>query len=264
MRTPRALITAVTLSIGWLTLPVLSCIAQESHIDGLVGEASKGKQLYRRYCVGCHGVRGDGNGENAPWVTPQPRDFTAGLFKCRSTPAGSIPTDQDMFNTITRGYVTTNMPSWDALTRQERANLVAYIKTFSPRFREEKPAAPLPIPPEPPSSPESVRRGAELFQSMNCWSCHGKDGSGNGPSALTLTDSKGYPLKPYDLTSSTRFKCGESDRELFRDLMAGLDGTPMPSFADALKPDQVWELVHYIRTLRRASRKAVRPRAEGR
>ena len=49
--------------------------------------------------------------------------------------------------------------------RQERVDLVAYIKGFSPRFQEEKPAAPLVIPPEPPTSPESVKRGAELFQS---------------------------------------------------------------------------------------------------
>ncbi len=40
--------------------------AQESHVGGLTGEASRGKQLYRRYCVGCHGPLGDGRGENAP------------------------------------------------------------------------------------------------------------------------------------------------------------------------------------------------------
>jgi mono/diheme cytochrome c family protein len=32
--------------------------------------------------------------------------------------------------------------------------------------------------------------------------------------------------------------------------MTGLDGTPMPSFADALKPDQVWDIAHYIDALR--------------
>jgi mono/diheme cytochrome c family protein len=31
--------------------------------------------------------------------------------------------------------------------------------------------------------------------------------------------------------------------------MTGLDGTPMPSFADVIKPEDAWDLVHYLRTL---------------
>jgi mono/diheme cytochrome c family protein len=31
--------------------------------------------------------------------------------------------------------------------------------------------------------------------------------------------------------------------------MTGLDGTPMPSFKDAVKPEQLWDLVHYLETL---------------
>ncbi len=227
----------------------LLSFAQESHIGTLTGNARSGKALYRRYCLACHGVHGDGAGENAPHLDPRPRDFTRATFKCRSTPSGSLPTDSDLYDTISRGIYNSGMPPWRPLTRQQRADLVAYIKTFSARFQEEQPAAPLAIPPGPPTSAESVQRGAALFQSMNCWSCHGKEGRGNGPSALTLTDSKGYPILPFDLTSGTRFKCGETDGELFRVLMTGLDGTPMPSFADAIKPDQVWDLVHYIQTL---------------
>jgi mono/diheme cytochrome c family protein len=127
--------------------------------------------------------------------------------------------------------------------------LVAYIKTFSSEFQEEKPGTPVQIPPEPPFSPESIKRGAELFQSMNCWSCHGKDGRGHGPSAASLTDSRGYPITPFDFTSGTRFKCGDTDSEMFRDLVTGLDGTPMPSFATAMTADQRWDVVHYIRSL---------------
>jgi cytochrome c oxidase cbb3-type subunit 2 len=222
--------------------------SQESKIGALRGSAGAGKTLYRRYCITCHGVRGDGAGENAPYLDPKPRDFTKATFKCRSTPSGSLPTDSDLYNTISRGIYNTNMPSWEPLTRQQRADLVAYIKTFSPRFHEEPPVASVAIPPEPPTSAASARRGAELFQSMNCWSCHGKEGRGNGPSALTLTDSRGYAILPFDFSKGTHFKCGETARDLFKDLSTGLDGTPMPSFADS-KPDQIWDLVHYIQTL---------------
>jgi mono/diheme cytochrome c family protein len=224
--------------------------AQESRVANLTGNAVHGKALYQRYCIFCHGEFGDGRGDSAPYLDPKPRDFTKATFKCRSTPSGSLPLDTDLYDTISRGVHASGMPSWKPLLRQERVDLIAYIKGFSPRFQEEKPAAPLPIPPGQPSTPESVKRGAELFQSMNCWLCHGKEGRGNGPSASSLTDSKGYPITPFDLSSGMRFKCGDTDDGLFRDLMTGLDGSPMPSFADALKPDQIWDIVHYIHTLR--------------
>ena len=242
-----------------LALALLMCFglfatAQSSKIGGLEGNANSGKALYRRYCVGCHGAHGDGAGESAPHLDPKPRDFTKAAFKCRSTPSGSLPTDDDLYNTISRGIYNSGMPSWLPLTRQQRADLVAYIKTFSTRFQEEPPAASVAIPTEQPTSAESVKRGASLFQSMNCWSCHGKEGRGNGPSALTLTDSKGYPIRPFDFTDGSHFKCGETSRDLFKDLATGLDGTPMPSFADSLKPDQIWDIVHYIQTLNEDNR----------
>jgi cytochrome c oxidase cbb3-type subunit 2 len=229
-------------------------VAQESHIGGLTGEAIRGKQLYRRYCVGCHGPLGDGRGENAPWIDPKPRDFVTGTFKCRSTPMGTLPSDEDLYKSVTRGLVNTNMPSWLPLTEQQRADLVAYVKTFSSRFREEKPPVPVQVGSEPVANPQSIQRGNELFQKMNCWSCHGKEGRGDGPSAQTLLDSRGYAIPPYDFTAGTRFKCGESDQDLYRILMTGLDGTPMPSFANGLTPDQIWDLVHYVRTLQMNSK----------
>jgi mono/diheme cytochrome c family protein len=224
-------------------------LAQESHIGDLTGSAKRGKALYERYCIFCHGAQGDGQGESAPYLTPKPRDFTKAVFKCRSTPSGSLPTDNDLFNTITRGIHASGMPSWKPLLKQERADLVAYVKALSPAFQDEKPGEPVKIPPEPANSAESVKRGADLFQSMNCWQCHGKDGRGHGPSASTLTDNKGNPITPFDFTVGGRFKCGETNEDMFRDLVTGLDGTPMPSFVSAMTADQRWDVVHYIRTL---------------
>ena len=64
----------------------------ESHIGNITGHAKDAKADYRRYCVGCHGQLGDGNGEVFPWIDPKPRDFQLGIFKCRSTPTGTLPT----------------------------------------------------------------------------------------------------------------------------------------------------------------------------
>jgi mono/diheme cytochrome c family protein len=226
--------------------------AQEAHVGDLTGNAAQGKKEYRRYCVGCHGPLGDGNGDNAPWVDPKPRDFVGATFKCRSTPTGTLPTDQDLYNAITRGFTNSNMPHWDSLLEQTRVDLVAYIKTFSPRWKSEKAGEPIKVPAEPAVTVQSIEHGQELFQKMECWKCHGQQGRGDGPSAPTLTDSKDQPIRPYNFADGrddSRFKCGSTNEDLYRIFMTGLDGTPMPSFADVIQPNDAWDLVHYLRTL---------------
>lgn len=221
----------------------------EAHVGNLTGKAAAGKQQYRRYCIGCHGPAGDGAGENAQWIDPKPRDFTAGVFKCRSTPTGTLPTDDDLYRSVSRGFVATNMPAWMPLTRQARVDLVAYIKSFSPRWKAQGPGTPIAVPKEPPATLESIQHGRQLFQKMECWKCHGPAGHGDGPSASTLTDSKDNPIRPYNFAAGGRFKCGEMNEDLYRIFMTGVDGTPMPSFADNIQPEDAWDLVHFLRTL---------------
>jgi mono/diheme cytochrome c family protein len=223
--------------------------AQESHIGRSTGHAEAGKQLYFRYCWGCHGPRGDGNGENAPYLNVLPRNFVAATFKCRSTPTGTLPTDEDLFESIKRGLVNSNMPSWIELTDQQRADLVAYIKTLSPRWQSEKAGTPIQVPSEPKVNLDGLRRGKEVFTKLECWKCHGQGGRGDGPAAASLTDSNNQPIHPYDFESGSRFKCGSTNNDLYKIFMTGLDGTPMPSFADVIKPDEAWDLVHFLRTL---------------
>jgi mono/diheme cytochrome c family protein len=226
-----------------------SVATETSNIDGITGHAAEGKHQYRRFCIGCHGPDGNGQGMNAQWIDPKPRDFTEATFKCRSTPTGTLPTDEDLYNAITRGFVTTNMPSWRPLNPQQRADLVAFIKTWSPRWAKEKPGAVLNIPPETAITIESILHGRELFQKLECWKCHGPEGHADGPSASTLTDSKGNPILPFNFSTGERFMCGDTNRDLYRIFMTGLDGSPMPSFADVIQPNDAWDLVHFLRTL---------------
>ena len=231
-------------------LPIAASAQQmEARIGNVTGHAESGKALYYRYCWGCHGARGNGDGENAPYLNILPRNFVAGTFKCRSTPTGTLPLDQDLYNSVERGFNFTNMPSWNALTVEERANLVAFIKTFSPRWKTEKAGDPIQIPAEPALTVGSIQHGKELFQKLECWKCHGNEGRGDGPSASTLTDNNDQPIRPYNFTSDNRSKCGTTNKDLYKIFMTGLDGTPMPSFADVIKPEDAWDLVHYLRTL---------------
>jgi len=228
----------------WLNSP-----AAASHVGNVTGDAKAAARDYRRYCVGCHGTLGDGNGENAQWLTPKPRDFQLATFKCRSTPTGTLPTDEDLYDTIGRGFDRSNMPSWNPLSEQERVNLVAWIKHYSPRWQNEKAGAPIQIPAEPEVTADRVQAGREVFEKVQCWKCHGVQGMANGPSASTLTDDLGRPILPYNFTDGSRPICGSSDRDIYRIFMTGLDGTPMPSFSDNIKPDEAWDLVFYLRTL---------------
>ena len=232
----------------WLNSPAVT-----SHIGNLTGHAKDAVMDYHRYCVTCHGELGNGKGPSARWfqppLYPKPRDFQLAIFKCRSTPTGTLPTDEDLFNTITRGLDRSAMPSWRTLGRQERANLVAYIKHFSPRWQTEKAGTPIQIPPEPQVTPEQVKAGQEVYAKVGCWKCHGVTGRANGPSASTLTDDLGRPILPYNFASGARPMCGGTDKDLYRIFMTGLDGTPMPSFANVIKPDEAWNLIFFLRTL---------------
>src|SRR5438445_12958355 len=75
-----------------------------THHDGLNSDAQRGHGLYLRYCVLCHGVYGDGNGDTAPFIDPKPRDFTIATFKSRPTPTGTLPTDSDLLNPRAHGF----------------------------------------------------------------------------------------------------------------------------------------------------------------
>jgi len=255
----------IRLSILLIAAAAGSVLAQNAGIssgyptprNGFSPAEQRGHGLYLRYCVLCHGVYGDGNGDTAPFIDPKPRDFTIATFKCRSTPTGTLPLDSDLINTLVRGVETSNMPSWRPLSDENRHDLMSYIKTFSELWKTEKPGEPINIPPETPVSIESIRHGHNLFQKMECWKCHGQQGHGDGPSASTLTDSKDQPIRPYNFSAAgndARFKCGVTNQDLYRIFMTGLDGTPMPSFADVIQPNDAWDLVHYLRTLQTGRR----------
>ena len=134
------------------------------------------------------------------------------------------------------------------LSHQQRLDVIAYIKTFSPRFATEKPEPQITIPPEPPYTPKSVERGAAIYEKFNCAQCHGDAGEGDGPSADDLMDDWGNPIVPYDLTEG-HIKCGDSGPNIYRVFVGGLNGTPMPSFADSISPAEAWDLVHFIQSL---------------
>lgn len=126
--------------------------------------------------------------------------------------------------------------------------------------------------PEP--TPERIARGRELFlggegAGANCVSCHGVDGRGGGPSAferdpetgelVPVKDDWGNEISPRDLTRGV-FRFGRRPIDLYRRVYAGINGTPMPEHIGMqltepdgstrpLSEDDVWNLVHFVRSL---------------
>lgn len=204
-----------------------------------------GKVFYEGLCAICHGKNGDGKGRFAGFLNPKPRDFTEGTFKFRTTPSGSLPTDLDLFRTITMGLKGTGMPSWFALPSEDRWALVHYIKTFSEIFDEEEPEDPIEFGAQPAATPEILAQGMALYDEAKCWDCHGREGMGDGPSAGQLKDDRGSPILPADFTSGV-LRAGTGVKDVFRSLSTGLDGTPMPSYGDVLSQEERWALAHYV------------------
>ena len=217
-------------------------------VGAQAGDANAGKAVYQLKCVGCHGEKGDGKGPAAELLVPQPRDFTSGIYKIRTT-AGKAPSDQDLFKVITDGMPGTSMPSWAVLPDKERWNLVAYIKAFAADKFKEAPKK-LELPKEVASSAESIKRGKEMFEAIECNKCHGADGRADGPSRAELKDEWGHPIAPANLTKRWTFRGGASRNDIAMRLGAGVLGTPMPTFLDSVeKPEDIWHLTNYILSL---------------
>jgi cytochrome c oxidase cbb3-type subunit 2 len=207
-----------------------------------------GREVYHARCVGCHGTSGDGNGLAATFLSPRPRDFTRGVFKYRTTPSGSLPTDGDLYRTITRGVRGTAMPTWHELPDKERLAVVTFVKTFSSRWKDERPEPATTFKDPPRASAELVGRGKDLYRAARCSQCHGEDGKGDGESAAELTDDLKFPIRPADFTRS-QFKGGSTVRDIFRTMTLGLDGSPMPSFADSMSEEERWAISYYVLSL---------------
>jgi mono/diheme cytochrome c family protein len=237
-----------------------------------------GHDIYTMSCMPCHGAAGKGDGSVgatlSPRRAPQPRDLTTNLFKLRSTPSGQLPTTADLFRTVSEGIRSEGgaltfglrshriMPSFRHMPEAQRLELLEFVKSLNRRFWERGEVKVVEVPAPPPLSPDRLARGKQLYKDADCLACHGATGRGDGPSAPTLKDNQELRIKATDLTRPSRFKGGDRPQDIYRTLMTGLAGTPMPSYGDALEPEQAWDLVYYVLSLSRGdqrSAEAARP-----
>lgn len=218
---------------------------------GTDAQRAAGKETYDHLCAQCHGDDGDGSGVAKAYFLPRPRDFTYGLFKIRTTPSGALPTTDDLKDIIREGMPYTGMPGWPELSDGELTNLAYYIKTFNDGFADPDDLFPIEIPSPPKSSEESIARGHELYVENKCADCHGVYGRGDGKSSPTLKNDWEEPIWPADLTRRWTFRGGATRKDIYRTFTTGLNGTPMPSYADLIAEEDRWHLVNYVYSLSR-------------
>jgi DMSO reductase family type II enzyme heme b subunit len=217
-----------------------------------------GKRVYFTKCVWCHGVDGAGDGPGADRLWPRPRNFNQGTFKIRHTASGELPLfdakkpiagQNDLFETVTHGLPGSAMPSWEGiLTEEQRLQVLSFVTTqlvkdrkFTDKQSETQTILQLTDVKAKAANAESVKRGSELVVERKCIECHGTEGRGDG-NAFNLKDDWGFSIQPADWHKCWNFRGSRQDpynvKNIFRTFSTGVNGTPMPSFADNTTVDE--------------------------
>jgi len=230
---------------------------------------NRGWAGYRRACRTCHGEKGDGRGPTGFHLSPPPRDFTRGLFKFAAVPAGALPRDEDLRRVVKDGLAGTGMLAW-YVPDAEVDEIVQYLKTFSPRWREELPGEPIQPGPDPWAGRAAMgaERGRRLYHAVaRCTACHPAHEAPEEIAAMaralgrpppdprprpaepvTADSDYGVPIRAPDLARDElrSVRAGSRLPDLYRVIAAGVGGTAMPTWKGALPEEDLWALAHYV------------------
>ena len=230
-----------------LLLTASGAVAQDLGTDA---QREAGKVIYDKLCAQCHGIDGDGEGVGKHYFRPWPRNFTTTMYKIRSTPSGELPTTEDLKRVIRMGMPYSGMPAWPQFSEDELTNLAYYLKTFSEDFADpDFNVPPIDLPKAPGYSAESAELGKQYWEENKCADCHGNLGRSDGKSAPTLKDEAEQFIRAADLSKPWTFRGGGTREDIYRTFSTGLNGSPMPSYADLIEPADRWHLVDYVWSL---------------
>lgn len=231
----------------------------------------RGSAVFARYCAGCHGTQGDGQGEVAAMLYPRPRDLVEAELKFSSRRSPELPTDADLMRLLERGLKGTAMPSFRWMPESDRLAVIGFIKTLSPRWKEEQ-GPPVPISEDPWAwNPEAgIEAGDKAYHiEAMCMSCHPSYHTDERIEAMYR--EAGYePLKtrldahlpvakenpdgtltiPQDFKRDW-IKSGSDVQGIYLTIAAGITTTQMPTWVDSIEPEMLWGLAHYVAWLAR-------------
>jgi DMSO reductase family type II enzyme heme b subunit len=224
----------------------------------------KGKKVYFKRCVWCHGVEGGGDGPSADRLFTRPRNFIQGTFKIRTTASGDLALDADLINTVKNGLQGSAMPAWgEFLSNDEIVAVVNFVKTLVQDRdfddeEEEVTVITLGTNPWGTKGPyhlgipqADIDTGKEIFMKNKCFECHGGEGRGDGNP--TMKDDWGFPIVAADWQQCWNFRGARREPfdpfNIVRTISTGLNGTPMPSFDEAITVDDRWKIAAFVNSL---------------
>src|SRR5262249_60853974 len=106
-----------------LTATVLGVLAAAPHFSSAAGDPAKGKALFEKYCVACHGPQGKGDGPAGRMLKPPAADFTSAASKKKS--------EAELAQIVENGKPGTAMGPWKGqLSPAELTDVVGYLMTL--------------------------------------------------------------------------------------------------------------------------------------
>ncbi len=204
--------------------------------------------LYAKHCAVCHGDAGKGDGPAMGALHPRPRAFTAGIYKFRSTPSGSLPTAEDVEQSIRLGLPGTSMPGYEGILSPSEIGALSHaVLAMAPPGK--RPGQPIPLGRVPGASPDGIAKGRDLFLRVGCAACHGEEGTATP--WRPARDAPDGPTRPTDLREPWTFRGGADPEQIVRRVLTGIDGSAMFTFARRISVRDAWAIASYVETLAR-------------
>jgi hypothetical protein len=220
-------------------------------------------------------MSGDGNGPASRYYRPPPRDLTRGLYKFGGVVDG-LPHDEDFVRILRRGLAGTPMLDWD-IPEAELDPLIQYVKSLSSVWQEaEELGKQIPVDTDTwqGKEREAITRGNQVYHGLaTCQQCHPAYATrqemtrasmavGNRP----ITEFRSQPFQPETKESQyeadgkrmlimppdflfNEVRSGQGVTDLYRIISAGIPGTAMPTWHDALPASDVWAMAYYVQSL---------------
>jgi cytochrome c oxidase cbb3-type subunit 2 len=175
-------------------------------------DQSRGLEIYRRDCIGCHGIHGEGDGGGAAGLQPRPANLAEHQY-----------TQDRLSFALWNGIAGTAMPAWRNLPVAELAALADMVHSFHSELRE-------------PNLPAQVLELGARVYADHCAQCHGEQGAGDGSAVREL------PIVPTNFVAER-----PSLAASLRALRNGVEGTPMAPWTGKLSEAELSAVAYYVR-----------------
>jgi mono/diheme cytochrome c family protein len=198
--------------------PVLNASPAKTRREGdhpaLAGpqDPARGLEVYRHYCAGCHGTRGEGDGGGARGLAPRPANLAEHEY-----------TRDRLSFALWNGIAGSAMPAWRDLAVTDLAAVAGVVRSFHAERAE-------------PNLPAQVLELGARVYAARCAQCHGEKGAGDGSAVRELR------MLPTNFVAER-----PSLAESLRALRNGVEGTPMAPWTGQLSEAELSSVAYYVR-----------------